>query len=120
MRSSIGTIFVLAVFLTATALAFSSATPAVDGPVGHRLTVVNDRVDPIASLAYTPTGSDRWFSMGGGPIPPGEAGHAVLTLPGSVCTFDLRVRYAGQPAVLVKAWDACRSPVLHIGADASE
>lgn len=36
MRSSIDTIFVLTVFLTAAALAFSSATLAASDPVGHR------------------------------------------------------------------------------------
>ncbi|WP_369928533.1 hypothetical protein [Xanthomonas sp. NCPPB 2632] len=113
MRSSTGTIFVLAVFLTA-ALAFSSGTLAADGAVSHRLTVVNDRPDPIDSLAYTPSGADRWFSVVGGPIAPGKASQAVVSLPGSACVFDVRVRYAGQPAVLIKAWNACDMPVLHV------
>jgi len=116
MRSSIGTIFVPAVFLTATALAFSSATPAADGPVGHRFTVINGGPGPITSLAYTPSGADRWFSVDGGPIAPGVAGQAVLNLPGSACVFDFRARRAGQPAVLIKAWNACRNPVLHVSA----
>jgi hypothetical protein len=115
MRSSIGIIFVLAVFLTAAALAFSSATPAADGPVGHRLTVINDGPGAVSSLAYAPTGTDRWFSMAGGPIVTGTAGQAVITLPGSACVFDFRVRQAGQSAVSVKAWNACRNPVLHVG-----
>lgn len=119
MRSSTGTIFVLAVLLTA-ALAFSSIALAIDAPVGHRLTVINDRPDPITSLTYTPTGTDRWFSLAGGPITPGVAGETVLNLPGSACVFDIRSHVAGQSAVLIKAWNACRSPMLHIGADASE
>lgn len=115
MRSSINTIFVLAVFLTAPALAFSSATPAADGPVGHRLTVINDGPGAISSLAYAPTGTVRWFAVAGGPITPGKAGQAVITLPGSACVFDFHVRQAERSAVLVKAWNACRNPVLHVG-----
>ncbi|MEX1826799.1 hypothetical protein [Luteibacter sp. CQ10] len=92
-------------------LAIASPAFAAD----HRLTVVNNGSTPVTSLAYSPPGSNRWFAMGGGPIPAGESGKAVIAMPPSACVFDFRVRYHGAPEQLIRGWNVCRTPTLHVG-----
>lgn len=82
---------------------------------GHRFVLINDGTGPITFVAFTPTGIDRWFSVEGGPIEPGVAGEAILSLPGSACVFDFRVRYGQRAPKTIKAWNACDKPVLHVG-----
>lgn len=81
----------------------------------HRLTIVNDSGVTTLSVAYSPSGTDRWFTMAGGPIPAGQSGKAVIAMPTSACAFDIRVRYRGLPQQLIRGWNVCHTPTLHIG-----
>ncbi|MDF4024643.1 hypothetical protein P3W24_06690 [Luteibacter sp. PPL201] len=81
----------------------------------HRLRVVNDGSIPVTSLAYSPPGSDRWFVMADGPIEAGETGQVVIAMPPSACVFDFRVKYQGAPQQLIRGWNVCRAPTLHVG-----
>lgn len=91
----------------------ASASPAF--AADHRLTVVNNGSIQVTSLAYSPPGNDRWFVMGGGPIETGKTGQVVIAMPPSACVFDFRVRYHRAPQQLIRSWNVCRTPTLHVG-----
>lgn len=78
------------------------------------LTLINDGNGAIGSIAYAPTGTDRWFTAEGGPVE-GNGGKATVAMPASSCVFDFRIRFKDQPTLTVKAWNACSQPVMHVG-----
>jgi hypothetical protein len=100
---------------TAAVVTSSTAFAGASEPTGNRFTLVNDGDSPITFVAFTPTGVDRWFSVEGGPIGTGAAGHATVFLPGSACVFDFRIRYGQRAPLTIKAWNACHDPILHVG-----
>jgi len=81
----------------------------------HCLTVINDSADTVTSVSYAPTDTDRWFVMAGAPLEGGRTGQATVAMPPSSCVFDFRIRFKGQPTLTIKAWNACRESVLHVG-----
>jgi hypothetical protein len=81
----------------------------------HYLTVINDSAGTVTNIAYAPTGTDRWFAMQGGPLLGGSAGQTAIAMPPSSCVFDIRVRFADGNPLTIKAWNACRQSVLHVG-----
>jgi hypothetical protein len=99
---------------TAAFLAVLSATaPAIAAT--HFLTVINDSPDTVTSVSYAPPDTNRWFVMAGAPLEGGRSGHATIAMPPSSCVFDFRIRFKDQPTITVKAWNACRESVLHVG-----
>ncbi|MDQ8048093.1 hypothetical protein [Luteibacter sp.] len=93
------------VFLFLTIPPAMAATPT--------LTLVNAGESPMTAVAFAPTGTDRWFSMAGGSI--SAYGKGVVALPGSACVFDVRFRFEDKVTMTVKAWNACKNPVMEIG-----
>jgi hypothetical protein len=80
----------------------------------HLLTIINDGNGALDSIAYAPTGTDRWFTAEGGAVE-GNGGEATVAMPASSCVFDFRVRLKGQSPLAVKAWNVCQEPVMHVG-----
>jgi len=77
------------------------------------LTLFNNAASPMTDVAYSPTGTDRWFAMGGGGIPAHDK--ATVALSGSACVYDLRFRFEDRVTMTVKAWNACTNPVIEVG-----
>jgi hypothetical protein len=84
----------------------------------HVLTVVNDDAATVTSVSYSPPGTNRWFTMAGGPIDAGKSSQARIAMPASACAFDFRVRFKGRPMQDIKAWNVCRGQALHVGTGA--
>ena len=101
------------VFLPAGFFAFMFL-PVSASAANHLLTVINDGNGAVGSIAYAPTGTDRWFTAEGGPVE-GNGGRATIAMPPSSCVFDFRIRFKDQPTITIKAWNACRESVLHLG-----
>lgn len=90
-----------------------SSVPAI--AAAHFLTVINDSANTITSVSYAPVDTDRWFVADGGPLEGGRASQATIAMPPSSCVFDFRIRFKDQPTITMKAWNACRDGVLHVG-----
>jgi hypothetical protein len=86
----------------------------------HYLTVINDSPSTVTSVSYAPPDTNRWFVMEGAPLEGGRAGQATIAMPPSSCVFDFRIRFKDQPTITIKAWNACRESVLHVGKAAQQ
>lgn len=91
-------------------LLFSSASVLAAAPT---LTLINAGDSRMTDVAYAPSGTDRWFAMAGDAIEKG--GKASIALPASACVYDFHFRFKDQVMVTVKAWNACKNPVMEIG-----
>lgn len=77
------------------------------------LTLFNNAASPMTDVAYAPTGTNRWFAMDGGGIPAHDK--ATVALFGAACVYDLRFRFDDRVTMTVKAWNACKNPVIEVG-----
>lgn len=89
----------------------SSMTPVLAAT--QTLTLINAGDSQMTDVAYAPAGTDRWFAMSGEAIELG--GKAAIALPPSACVYDFHLRFKDQAMVTVKAWNACKKPVMEIG-----
>lgn len=99
-----------------TAVFFAALFMAVPAFAGtHYLTVINDSPNTVTSVSYAPADTDRWFVADGGPLEGGRSGQETIAMPPSSCVFDFHIRFKDQPTLTIKAWNACRESVLHLG-----
>lgn len=97
----------------ATAVLCLAALPVEATSPTLTLTLFNNANSPMTDVAYAPTGTNRWFAMGGGGIPAHDK--ATVALSGSACVYDLRFRFEDRVTMTVKAWNACTNPVIEVG-----